>query len=55
MNYFLGIDTARRVLAADFEDMSGGNNHPASARRRSATTSGITPRRPMTAPPGASI
>jgi VCBS repeat-containing protein len=28
MNYFLGIDTARRVLAADFEDMAGGINHP---------------------------
>ena len=27
-NYFLGIDTARRVLAADFEDMATGLNHP---------------------------
>ena len=28
MNYFLGIDSVRRVLAADFEDTAGGGNHP---------------------------
>src|SRR6185436_12382336 len=28
MNYFLGIDSTRRVLAADFEDTAGGVNHP---------------------------
>ena len=28
MNYFLGIDGTRRVLAADFEDMFNGGNHP---------------------------
>jgi hypothetical protein len=28
MNYFLGIDSTRRVLAADFEDMFNGGNHP---------------------------
>ena len=28
MNYFLGIDSRTRVLAADFEDTAGGVNHP---------------------------
>ncbi len=28
MNYFLGIDSATKVLAADFEDMYNGGNHP---------------------------
>jgi hypothetical protein len=28
MNYFLGMDAASGKLAADFEDMAGGNNHP---------------------------
>ena len=28
MNYFLGIDAKARVLAADFEDMATGLNHP---------------------------
>ena len=28
MNYFLGIDGVKRVLAADFEDMATGLNHP---------------------------
>ena len=28
MNYFLGIDSKTRVLAADFEDTAGGVNHP---------------------------
>ena len=28
MNYFLGIDSVKRVLAADFEDTAGGVNHP---------------------------
>jgi hypothetical protein len=30
MNYFLGIDSATRVLVADFEDSASGANHPAS-------------------------
>ncbi len=30
MNYFLGIDNARGVLAADFEDKVTGGNHPVS-------------------------
>src|SRR5688572_29689550 len=29
INYFLGIDGKRRVLAADFEDTINGGNHPA--------------------------
>ena len=29
INYFLGIDSKRRVLAADFEDTTNGGNHPA--------------------------
>ena len=29
INYFLGIDAKRRVLAADFEDTINGGNHPA--------------------------
>ena len=28
MNYFLGIDSVKRVLAADFEDTINGGNHP---------------------------
>jgi hypothetical protein len=28
LNYFLGIDGKRRVLAADFEDTINGGNHP---------------------------
>jgi hypothetical protein len=28
LNYFLGIDASSDVLAADFEDMSSGTNHP---------------------------
>ena len=28
MNYFLGIDSTTRVLAADFEDTASGGNHP---------------------------
>jgi VCBS repeat-containing protein len=32
MNYFLGIDSTRRVLAADFEDMATGLNHPVAGR-----------------------
>ena len=32
MNYFLGIDSAKRVLAADFEDTAGGVNHPVFGR-----------------------
>ncbi len=32
MNYFLGIDSGQRVLAADFEDTINGGNHPGSGR-----------------------
>ena len=32
MNYFLGIDSVKRVLAADFEDTAGGVNHPVFGR-----------------------
>ena len=32
MNYFLGIDSAKRVLAADFEDTINGGNHPVLGR-----------------------
>ena len=32
MNYFLGIDSTTRVLAADFEDMHNGGNHPVRGR-----------------------
>ena len=32
MNYFLGIDSVRRVLAADFEDTVDGGNHPVFGR-----------------------
>ena len=32
MNYFLGIDAARRVLVADFEDTATGGNHPIQGR-----------------------
>ena len=30
MNYFLGIDQLKRVLVADFEDMTTSGNHPVS-------------------------
>ena len=32
MNYFLGIEPSTRVLAADFEDMHNGGNHPVRGR-----------------------
>jgi VCBS repeat-containing protein len=32
MNYFLGIESTTRVLAADFEDMHNGGNHPVRGR-----------------------
>jgi hypothetical protein len=50
MNYFLGIDSVRRVLAADFEDTAG--TIRSSDGRPSATTSGITGQPPTTARPG---
>ena len=33
MNYFLGIN-ADRVLVADFEDQASGANHPVTGNRR---------------------
>ena len=32
MNYFLGIEPTRRVLAADFEDTATGLNHPVTGK-----------------------